>query len=112
MDVIGVVLSVVVFHQKRGALDSIVMTLAGFEPSRPGEIDFLFTGLPNLLQIGFGDFCPITKDILLEQAEKQFALFVVETRRGDSQRIERSGLAIGARDDVAWSDIRDDPHLA
>src|SRR3989442_13335791 len=50
VDVIGVVLGVVVFHQERGTLDSIVMTLARFEPSRPGEIDFLFTGLLNLLQ--------------------------------------------------------------
>ncbi len=65
MDVIGVVLSIVIFHQERGTLDSIVMTLARFEPSRPGEINFLFTCLPNLLQIGFGDFCPVTKDIFL-----------------------------------------------
>src|SRR6266446_1192879 len=112
MDVIGVVLSIVIFHQERGTLDSIVMTLARFEPSRPGEINFLFTCLPNLLQIGFGDFGPVTKDIFLEQAEKQFPLFVAEFRRRDSQRFERSGLPISARDDVAWSDVGDEPHLA
>jgi len=45
--VVGVVLGVVVLHQKRGALNPVVVPLARLESPRPGEVDFLFARLLN-----------------------------------------------------------------
>jgi hypothetical protein len=41
MDVIGVILSIVVFDQKRGRLYTIVMRTALLRHARPGEVDIL-----------------------------------------------------------------------
>ena len=38
-------------------------------------------------------------------------MFLVETRRGDPHRFERSGLTVGARDDIARSDVGDQADL-
>src|ERR1044071_5418755 len=111
MNVIGVILSVVVFHQERRTLNAIVMALARLEPSRPGKGNFVRTCLLDFFQIGCRDLGPIAKEIFLEQAKKQFALLIVKMRGGDTQRIERPSLSFGAGDDIARSKIGDKRHL-
>src|ERR1044071_2712793 len=95
MNVIGVILSVVVFHQERRTLNAIVMALARLEPSRPGKGNFVLTCLLDFFQIGFREKNPTGREIFLEQAKKQFALLIVKIRGGDTQRIERPSLSFG-----------------
>src|SRR5258708_3225151 len=99
MNVVGFVLSVVVFHQKGWTLNPVIMTLTRSEIPRPREMNCFATCL-NGFQISFSDFRAITKNIFLEQGKKQFPLRFSQIQGGNSHRLKRFGFAVVARNNV------------
>src|SRR6266571_7332118 len=103
VDVIGVVLGIVVLHQKSRALNAIIMALAGFQSARPGEMKVIVAGLADFAEIRFGDFVAVAEHEFFEQRREQFLLRLSQRGGGDTQRFQRPGFAGVAGDDVTRS---------
>src|SRR5207249_870289 len=63
VNVVIVVLGIVVFQQEGRSLGAVVMALAMFQSTGPGEIDFVHAGGLDLFQISGSDVRSNSKDV-------------------------------------------------
>ena len=108
MNVVGVVLRVVVFHEKRRPLHAVVMAFLRLDASRPGERKVLRSGPLDSLQVLVRDLGAIPIHVFPDDLPQQFGLRLIQFRRGNSRRSQGPGFAVVASDDLARRGIRVD----
>src|SRR5688572_967464 len=78
VNVIGVVLNVVVLHQKRRTLNAVVVWSTFFELPRPGEVDGPQTCGANSIQSGGRDVRGVSRSIFTEERQENLLLLLTQ----------------------------------
>src|SRR5215470_20328785 len=87
--VIGVVLRVVVFDQKRRTLHPVVMRIAFIDTARPAEIYLVEAGLPHLLRPLLRHLLRHSRQVFTDQFFEQSLLLLIHLARRDAFWFER-----------------------
>jgi hypothetical protein len=74
VNVIGIILSVVVFNQERRALDEIVVWLTGFQTAGPDKMDLLHAGSVDAGKVLIRKFLANASDMLTHEFHENLTL--------------------------------------
>jgi len=75
VNVIGVVLRVVVFDQKRTALHTVIVAFASLQAAHPGEFDLVKAGVADFVQSRERLRARLRAQIFLDQSQQRALLF-------------------------------------
>ncbi len=100
MNMVGVVLRVVVLHQKSRTLNTVVVAVAPLQAIRPSKGDRVDARLADRGKAGGGEVLGHLRSVDVDQAEQEAALVGTEPRRADTDRREGVDVEIGAGNDV------------
>src|SRR5438045_2166053 len=89
MNMVRIVLRVVVFQKEGWTLNPIIMRLTFVEATGPPEINFIKSGLLDLLEIVPGHVGTNTLDVAFDHLQQSGSLGLIEFSAGDPDLLER-----------------------
>src|SRR6185503_6390962 len=102
VNVVGVVLNVVVFDQKRRALDSIIVRLTLFEPSGPREINVPQSRGSNPVHSCSGDIRRVPRSIFVQKRHLDLLLLLTQLVGLKTGRLELFCFSEIGGQNIGW----------
>ena len=72
MDMIGVILSAIVFDEKRRSVDTIIVSVSGFQAASPGEVNFFWMIMKDTIQFSMGKHRSEIGNVFRDQSDQYF----------------------------------------